>query len=265
LHVTVTSDEALRSGFDTGDGWHIRYQRFLMVLGQVQVSGDACNNYSAGGGTGYTRIYDMQTAGPQKVTVVYGLGACEFGFRVGNPASDSLLGVGVTEADKTFMRTPGTDTYSTNRGVSVQIEGTAAKGGITKRFAWSFRQSSSYAQCEAGDGGAAGVTLRGQQTQTMDILIPGAALFDDALNPAHAMARFEPFALADDHGNRDGEITLAELAAIPQSVADIQVADAGVDSGVWTSLEDDLYLGLVPRIARFDDTGSCTLRLRQRR
>ncbi len=262
LHVTVSSDAALRDGFDTADGWHIAYTRFLMVLGNVAVSGDNCSNYSAGGGTGYTRIFDLRIAGPQKVTVVYGLGMCDFGFRVGNPNADSVLSTGVTEADKTFMRTPGTDAWATNRGISVYVEGTAKKGRVSKRFAWPFRQSTSSSKCTAGDGAAPGVTLQGNAVKTLDILIAGATLFADSLDPAMASTRFEPFARADDQNNADGEITFTELATIPQSMADVALPDAGVDAGMWSSLADDLYLGLLPRLSRFAHTGSCTLRNR---
>ncbi len=282
LHMTAGSDDALRTGFDTADGWHIIYRRFLLALGQVSMTGDACNNYSAGGGTGYSRIFDMLIAGPQKVTVLYGTGPCELGFRVGGLSADTVLGAGVTEADKTFMRTPGSDAYTSDRGVTLQVEGSAAKGGITKRFAWSFRGGLSYTKCVAADG-SPGATLSGTGSRTIDILIPDGALFADGLDPSRAVSRFDLFALADDQGNADGEVTLSELAAIPQTAADIQVGDAGVDTSLgpgsgggslasdagaaidpstWMTLQDVVYLGLVPHLPRFDDTGACTIRTR---
>ena len=266
LHVTVTGDESLRSGFDTDDGWHIRYQRFLMTIGRVSIMGNSCNEYSEGGGDGYSRILDLLQPGPQKLTVLYAIGGCEFEFRIGNPAPGSVLGEGVTEADKTFFRTPGSDAYVKDGGVTAQIEGTATQGGRTKRFNWVFRRSASYTQCSVGDAGPVGFVFRGGHVDTADIGIDGKVLFADGADPHSASLRFEPFATADEEGNADGEISLDELSAIPESIPVLLSPDAGVaDAGTSSTLEEALYLGLVPRIVRFEETGMCTVGDRFRR
>jgi hypothetical protein len=65
-----------------------------------------------------------------------------------------------------------------------------------------------------------------------------------------AEVRFGPFAAADDiFGDADGEVTLAELAASP--------FDLSGDHPEWQTLADYLYLGLVPRVPRYQGTGTC--------
>ena len=119
--ITVSPDAALSDGIAseaTEDGWAISYQRFLIGLGRVELEGDACNTYSD---ANYSRIFDLQSGGGQKVSEQFALGACSFRFAVANPSSESLLGAGVSDADALFMRTPGTDAYTGAGGISIYV------------------------------------------------------------------------------------------------------------------------------------------------
>ena len=76
----------------------------------------------------------MKAAGTERVSIQYALGECDFGFRIGNPNEDSLVGAGVTEADKVVAWTPGTDPYSgTTRNQHLR-DGQRAKGSLSKTF-----------------------------------------------------------------------------------------------------------------------------------
>lgn len=261
LTVTVTSalpnEQAV---WTSSDGWVIAYQRLLVSARRASLDGDGCNEYSD---ARYGRLYDAVRAGSNKLSQLYSLGHCDFGFRVENPRSDDLLGPGVTKDDQVFMRTPGSDDWSTNRGVSVHVEGTATKAAVTKHFVWTFRRGIQYDSCKLVASGAteSGVTLAGGDDRRLDITIHGESLFMDDLDPEKASLRFDVFALADDqYGNADGEITLDELALVPLGSAPVEPGDAGpanTDSGRWESLADYVYLGLVRRIARFRDSGQC--------
>jgi hypothetical protein len=283
LDVTATSDDALENGISpTVDGWTIVYERYLLGLGRVSLDGDGCNNYTDEGG--YSRILNVLRPGAQKVSIIYALGTCDFGFRVAHPSSRAALGKGVAEADKTFMRTPGTDAIVKGpRGLSAYVEGRAEKNDVVKHFAWAIRQDFDFASCRVDQDGTieAGFVLHSGDAKTADITIRGEALFQDNVADEEAKLRFEPFARADDEfGDGDGNVTLDELAKLPLGtfISELGgldagldasdgntgwpalVDDSGVDGGAWKSFGDFVYYGLVPRVARFRGTGMCKTR-----
>ncbi len=253
--VTVTANEELLGGIpSTEDGWSIGYQRFLVSIGGVSLDGKSCNDYSD---ARYGRVLDVQNPAPQKLSISYALGQCDFGFRISNPSADSLLGEGTTDADKTFMRTPGTDLYSLNQGVSIYVEGTATRADASKRFAWTFRQRVRYEQCalEVDGNRMQGLALAERDAVEVPIEMHGEALFQDGLDPTGAKLRFDPVAAADTtFGDNDGEVTLNELGKV--KLSDIGfTADGGTTE--FKTLEDFLYLGVFPAIARYRGEGIC--------
>ncbi len=151
-----------------------------------------------------------------------------------------------------FMRTKATDAYAQDSGITLFVAGTAAKNGISKHFAWAFRRPLAYDDC---------ITVRGLQEgvpATVNIAIRSAAMFQNDLDDTKAKLRFDPIAGADDqHGNADGEITLDELGNVPLGTLGGASGGMGVDTSSWQTLRDYLYLGLVPTIPRFQDTGPC--------
>jgi hypothetical protein len=260
--VTVTANEQVLSGIpSTEDGWSIGYQRFLVSIGGASLDGKSCNGYSD---ARYGRVLDVQNPDPQKLSISYALGQCDFGFRISNPSVDSLLGVGVTEADKTFMRTPGTDLYSLDQGVSIYVEGTATKGTTSKHFAWSFRQRVRYEKCAVEVNGTPvqGLALAQREAVEVPIEMHGEALFQDSLDPTGAKLRFEPIAAADTtFGDNDGEVTLSELGKVKLSDVGSATTYVDADGGTsqWKTLEDYLYLALFPAVARYRGDGTCTV------
>jgi hypothetical protein len=265
LTVTVTSElPGGKAEWTTVDGWTIDYQRFLVSVRRANLDkGGSCNQYSD---ARYGRLYDALRTGSHKLSQQYGLGQCELGFRVDSPRSDDLLGPGVTKDDQTFMRTPGSDAWAHLRGISVHVEGTATKGTRKKHFVWSFRRRIEYSGCRLEAAGvvlASGVKLSGGDDQKLDLRLHGEALFQDDTDPTKAELRFDAFAQADDqYGNGDGEVTLEELSLVPLDSAAVEPGDAGghtKDGGPWASLGDYVYLGLVRHVARYRDSGVCSV------
>jgi len=265
LTVTVTSElPAGQAQWVTADGWTIEYQRFLASVRRVTLDDEGpCNVYSD---ARYGRLYAATLPGSHKLSQQYALGPCQFGFRIDSPHSDDLLGPGVTKADQTLMRTPGQDAWSGPSGVSIYIEGSAKKDAREKHFAWTFRRRINYSGCRLEAAGVvieSGVKLSGGDDKKLDLRLHGEALFQDAIDPTKAALRFDTFAQADDqYGNADGEVTLEELSLVPLESASVEPGDAGtktLDGGAWASFGDYVYLGLVPRIARFRDTGVCNV------
>ncbi len=246
LIVFATADQALAEGTDTTDGWRIVYERFLLSLGEVHFDGSGkgedCNPYS---GSTYLRVLDMRQPGQQTVATHYGLGECRLGLDVRGPAEDPehdedpehppvVAGAGVDEETLRFLRTSGSDAFVRQGGIAVHVAGTSTKADVITRFGWSFRQSLGYSGCSM-------IALSGGQTQTVEIQVRGAKLFEDP-SSEQPVARFAPYAQTDANG--DGEISLDELAAVP-------------DSEDFETLAARLYLGLVPQLLSFPDGQSC--------
>jgi hypothetical protein len=180
------------------------------------------------------------------------------------------------------MRTPGSDAYAEDAGVSIYFEGEAARDGKTWHFAWPFRKSISYYRCGApNDGGdfVGDLALASGESASVNIEVQAEALFRPGLDPAPL--HFEPYARADANG--DGEITLEELATVPlddvkadglytkdeDSFEEVLAGEVPPDAtGVGClddhnsivsieTLSDFVYCKLVSRLARFQSTGSC--------
>jgi hypothetical protein len=248
----------------TADGFAVNIERFVVNLGEAELGVDAessCNVYS---NPSYTRLFDFKRLeAPATLGVAYATGECSFGFRVRAPDDTSIVDVGADASDDDFLRTPGSDPDSTNAGVAVYVEGDAVRGDQSFHFAWPFRKRIRYTTCVARDAtgndlGALELT-NGQKT-SIAIELHAEKLFQgDPSTPLH----FEPFALADvDH---DGEITFDELWNV--SVADLgelgslQPAPCFTQDGdplVVATLGDYAYCRLLPNIASYENSGSCS-------
>ena len=280
--VTVSSDGVAAAGIpasETLDGWSISFDKVLVVLGAVSLDGDGCDNYS---NAAYTRLFDMSTNEPRKVSITYAVGQCDFGFRAASPNADTLVTEGATESDKAMMRTPGSDAFNQQAGVSIYVRGHAVLGDTTKTFEWPFRFRARYERCAASPdgGGARGVALTSKVATVVNLEVKAGVLFENDRNPARAEPRFQVFADADSiHGNGDGRITWAELDRVPLSEAgftDLEHGfsekDAGApsrvyphtDAGSESSLEDYMYLVLFPSMIKYEGTGACEIDLESR-
>jgi hypothetical protein len=202
--VTVSSDDTT-AGFTTEDGWTVTYDTLLISLGNFGIAEGPCEQYAE---SHYVRILDLRRQEPQKLALLRALGHCPFIFELSSPPEDAVLGAGVTEDMKTFMRTAGSDPYVKNRGVALHLAGTATQGDSAVAFAWSFRENLAYGHL-CGD-----LSFESEVTISLDIRVRTASLFDDPAAPAGSpVARFGPFAAAD--ADADGVVTLEELDAVP--------------------------------------------------
>jgi len=262
--MTATPSPATKSGsFDTADGWTIRLDQVLLVLGRASLDGDSCSTYSE---ASYTRVLTLVGApDAQKISDSYALGQCDFGFGLSNAEADSVLGVGATSHDLDVLRTAGKDPYGTLRGTSMLVRGSATKGKLTEAFNWAFRDRARYQECTNTVDGVPvrGLSLSQSQQEYVDIVLHAEALFRTSLDPAVDTLGFDIIASADVLlGNHDGEVTLEELSQLPLSSLELGgVFDPG-DAGVptWLTLQDYVYQGAATTVARFRDTGQCSLR-----
>lgn len=263
---TATPSAATQAGqleAETADGWALTFERVLVSLGRASLDGDSCSVYSE---ANYGRVLSLVGApAGQKISEGYALGACDFGFGIGSVSTDSLLGVGATTDDFDFMRTAGIDRYGGPSGISMFVAGHAKKGDRTLSFAWPFRGRARYRECENTVDGAVerGLSLTQSGDVTVDVTLHAEALFAESLEDYDAVLRFDPMANADALGNGDGDVSLEELSLV--SLTELQMGEAYSqgDAGVipLTNLEDYIYIGAAPRVARYQGTGKCNLRL----
>lgn len=293
LFLTVSPSQATSGGVVTADGWSLGFERVLVGIGRASIS-SSCARYSE---ASYDRVLEVSKNGPQKLSVLYGLGHCDVRFRVGTPSTDAILGEGTTEADKARMRVRGQDRWVNRGGIVLEVIGTARRGGAEKRFDFVFRAQTRFSSCtlspDAGDtvvigadageeepdaslslvdSGAdaeappdegVGVVLENKVALARDFRIEAEGLF--RVEPKDtAQLRFDPYAAADTDG--DGFVTLDELVKVPiGSVRDGGPFEAGTFAGgggsgrpiLIESLGDFVYVVLLPRLLRFGEKGSC--------
>lgn len=267
LTVTVSPSPAIVSGVVTADGWNVTFDRVLIAIGRTSMS-DQCARYSD---ADYDRLLDVTHKADQKLSILHGIGQCDFRFRVQSPTTDALLGDGVSEDDKTRLRTPGGDPYIPLGGVGIDLAATATRNGTTKRFHLMFRPRVRYGNCKLVPDAGPAVDLASGVDEVFDIRIEAEAVLRDDVDAATASLRFEPFAAADADG--DGNVTLDELRKVPIShLRDGGAFEAGTydfdeDAGVFVAGQpipietfgDYVYEVLLPTLPRFRDIGTCTV------
>jgi hypothetical protein len=253
LIVTVSPDDSLESGFVTADGWSIVYEQFLLTLGNIRMegvhggtsgpdrSGDkTCDQYTEES-TFYLRILEMRQPGPQRLATTYALGDCELGVELAPPVDEVVIGDGVDDTEREFMKAHASDPFSNDDGVTVHVAGTATKAAATKRFAWSVRRPFGYSRCAA-------LHLQGGDAKTLDVSVRSQVFFQTRVDAADdggaPELEFDAYAAADV--NADGEVTLEELNAQRLS-----------NGEPFHTLAERLYLGLAPRLLEFPDRVRC--------
>lgn len=260
--TTVSGSEATREGFTTADGWQVTIESALLGAGPVQL-GDDCDKFAEYSEPGYDRVLQLTQAPGQKLSIMFGLGQCDVDFQLSPPTEDAVLGKGVTQAQKTELRTPGSDAWVENDGVTLRVAGRATSGGVTKRFSWDFRQRLFFKSCSVVIDGVthAGLDLRGGVRREYDLLMEIEGLFRDDAAPG-ASLRFAPFAAADDGDDGDGEVTLEELRQVSLDELRKTAPYSGGPSELGT-LGDYVYRVLWPTLLRYRGTGKCDVALEE--
>ena len=263
--VNVARSDVATQGFDTDDGWHVSFDRFVLAIGDMSLTGDNCVDYSV---AHYDRLYDAAKADTSKASLHYGLGDCTIQFSIRAPSDTALLMAGVTDADRSFMNTdaPGIDPKSGKTRVALMVVGRAEQGLETKRFSWLLRGGHRVGACytPARDGNLSEIQLNAGDAYERELEVRPEELF--RITPStQARIEFGRFAQADADG--DGSVTLEELAKVTVPAAPIaadladelpgksaaQVA-AVVGQPTLASLVSNILSG---RVVAFAGAGEC--------
>lgn len=207
VSVSVWGEEYIEVGIPAGefeDGWSVKYDRFLIALGDVRID--------KGGASGRVLeklvLFDLTQPGPQRFGVIEGLAEGnwdEFGFSSSPVDDQTELAGSARAADKELMLEGDYNVY---------VQGTASKGDRRKRFSWGFSEPVRYASCVDVGGGqeTSGVVVADGAEVEAQLTIHGDHLFYDDLASPEAKLRFDVIASAD--ADDDGDVTLEELAAV---------------------------------------------------
>jgi hypothetical protein len=233
---------------DVEDGWSIRYDKFLVALGEVTVDGAAKM-------PGY-KLFSMKQPGDKPVVTFAGVGAKAYphvSYSIA-PATGAIESTdGVTEADKTMMVTSG---------YSVYVEATATKEAVTKKYAWGFTARTLYDHCKGELSGKEtdGVVVTNGGTDLVQLTIHGDHLYYDDLQSKEAKVRFGNIAAADANG--DGTITLEELAAVQLAAIPAEQGAYGTGSAAGINDLRAFVEALSRTIGHFRGEGECVASLR---
>ncbi len=203
LAVDVYGEAFIEEGIPAGapgcdgcveDGWAITFDRFLVVVQDIEVRGPQTLTGPE------ARVFDLTKASNGAGHPVFDRAASAgtydaLDYRVA-PSSEPAVGNATTD-DVALMAA---------EGYSIYVEGRAEKDGTTLTFKWGFDTDTRYTACETGAAVADGGTGRSQLTIHADHL-----LYDD-LDSETPQVVFGLIASADADG--DGTITPAELAAV---------------------------------------------------
>jgi hypothetical protein len=162
---------------------------------------------------------NLVVPGRNRLATLFAVGTCFISFDVSTPSADSILGPGVSEADRSFMWTEGGDP-SKNGYASIYVRGHARRGNELERFEWFSDRFYSFGLERCSDVRSPSlvttinVELRSAEVLSAALVVHGEEFFRS--NPGESNPlRFEPFAAADvDH---DQQITPMELENAPIS------------------------------------------------
>ena len=225
------------------NGWEIRYTKFLVNVGELVVASSAG---SEAGRLPTARVYDLHTlTGPLEIGAMPSLPSRRYdrvSYRL-SPVDAQATMANATAADVALMRAGN---------FSVYVEGNGSRMGATVRFRWGFGGAVSYSNCHSSET-EVGLAVPSGGTARAQITVHGDHLFYDDLQSPEAKLRFDLIAGAD--ANRDGEVTLTELAAVDLTTAPMGQYGTGSRSDVRNAR--DFITALVATVGHFNGEGHC--------
>ncbi len=223
LEVRIYGEEFIEAGIPGEvfvDGWAIRFDKFLVNVGGVEVRGAGVSGSFRASNH---QIFDLTRAsggvGHEVASTVIADGRYDDTQFVVAPAIDAVAG-NASPTDVELMRAGGHSVY---------VVGEATKGDVKLRFAWGFATSTSYGECESL------AEVGGEEAATVQLTIHGDHLFYDDLFAEEPNVSFDLVADADADG--DGDITQAELTAVDlRPLANYQVGSTDIVD-LWRFIE----------------------------
>jgi hypothetical protein len=233
------------------DGWSVKFTKFMVNFQNVTV---ADSGGLAKATLAKPKLFDMhKNGGPVSLVTFADLPAQNYSkvsFEIAPVTAEAELAPSATQADKDAM---------VAGKLSVYVEGAATKGAVTKTFKWGFGTATQYADCRGEKSGkeVAGVVITNGGTDDPQLTIHGDHFFYDDLQSPDAKVRFNAIALADDKGDKNGEVTLEELSKV-ELVALKAEAPYGTGSASGVNDLRAFVTALSRTVGHFRGEGECT-------
>lgn len=223
------------------DGFTVTYTRFLAVVQELSLrkkSGEAGPSQAG------AHVVDVRQPGPVELLAWSDVPPGKWDdVRFAIAPAAAATGAGdVLAEDVTRM---------TAAGLSLYLEGTVAKGGLSKRFAWGFTGNTLYTACRS-DALGEGLTVPVGGAVELQLTLHGDHPWYDALTGA---PKLRAQGLVDADADGDGEVTLEELAAVPLTRFPAGQYDTTGAAGVKTLR--DFVTSLTRTVGHFQGEGEC--------
>lgn len=246
---TVWGEEFIEDGIpadEFADGWSVGFDQFLLSLGGISVRDRAGNGDELEG----SWLLELTRPGPHE------LGSLELTAKAW-----PLVGYAVrpvTAATKVHASARAEDLERMqDGGFSVFVSGSATRGDVTKTFAWGFTNATRYSNCVSEVDGkeVPGIIVSNGGDEKVELTIHGDHFFYDDLASESAVPRFAAIAAADADADDDGEVTLAELDAVP--LVAIEEGTYGTGSASYVNDLGAFVRALTRTLGHFRGEGHC--------
>ncbi len=221
LEITVSAENSV-DRFDSGDGWTVQYNKYLLT---VSFSGATSADANPDLQDSQTAVVDARSlvSSPYTLATFDRVPQGQYdlvSFALPTASSKAAKSLATSQADLDLMVKTGYSVYV--EGVMTRTAGTDGQSctpGAPKdcapakqiAFRWGYRAGTAYEQCadfEVTDG----------ETTTVDLLMSAKGWFMPGFGPGpYKEAQSRAQWIADADLNRDGETTLAELEEIKAS------------------------------------------------
>jgi hypothetical protein len=232
------------------DGWSLKYDKFLVNFHQIRVA-TLAGEVAATSSDSY--FVDNVVPGRKRLVTFDDVTAKAWdnvGYQI-KPAVGTAEIVAGDSADLEMM---------VEAGYSIYVQGSAQKDDVIKTFALGFTTATQYGECHSERSGkdTAGIVVTDGSEDTSELTTHGDHFFYDRLQGSagsniETSLRFDTIAAADDIGDADGDITLAELENQP---IDVKLYDP---SGLPAANMKDFMTGLARTVGHFAGEGECTV------
>jgi hypothetical protein len=231
------------------DGYTIKYEKFLINLGNIRVV-DTSGNVGAEL-TGF-RLVDQTKVGRKALSTTLELPAqawTQVSYEIA-PATSRTEVAGATEEDKARML---------QGGFSLYVEGSLQKDAEQKRFAWGFTSHTLFDRCKSrnqdGKPLTDGFMVKSGSISVIELTIHGDHFFYDDLQSPSAKIRGANIAAADANG--DGLITLDELAKKKLATIPAEAGKYGTGSASGVNDLAAFVTALGRTVGHFRGEGEC--------
>jgi hypothetical protein len=245
---TAWGEEYIEEGIPAAefeDGWSVKFDQFLISLTGISVHDRAGKGSELEGNW----LLDLTQPGPHE------LGSLDLTAKAW-----PLVGYAiepVTSSTEAHESTTGDDLELMEKGgYSVYVSGTATLEDVIKTFAWGFSNGTEYSDCVSEIDGkeVEGLIVANGGDEKVQLTIHGDHFFYDDLASFDAVPRFAAMAAAD--ADEDGEVTLAELDAVP--LVEIEEGTYGTGSASHVDDLGEFVRALTRTLGHYRGEGHCT-------